>query len=62
MFLGAATFSSLSTIMTLREAQAAWREAYGTKERLLWQTLADRALVYPVGEWAVIKVHEQLEA
>jgi hypothetical protein len=48
--------------LTLRQAQAAWREAYGGQERLLWQTLVDRSLVYAVEEDALIKVHEQLRS
>jgi hypothetical protein len=61
MFLDATTFFYGSG-WTLKKALAAWRAAYGVKERLLWQTLVDRVLVYVVEDDEPIKVHEQLRS
>ncbi|CAM6118447.1 unnamed protein product [Calypogeia fissa] len=70
MFLDAATifyggfdYDSRNMMgFSLREVQAAWREAYGVNERLLWKTLVDRSLVYDVGKDDCIAMHEQLRS
>ncbi|CAM6112917.1 unnamed protein product [Calypogeia fissa] len=62
IFHGGSVYCHHSMGFSLREVKAAWREAYGASERLMWKTLVERSLVYDVGEDDCIQIHEQLRS